>query len=64
MSEQKDVLSAREAASFCGVSYETIIAEASRGSVPHRRMGRRILFSRTALLQWLNAVPEATKRAS
>ena len=48
-----EVLTAREAAAFLGVSPWTLYAAANRGDVPHRRIGRRMLFSRRALLLWL-----------
>jgi excisionase family DNA binding protein len=48
-----DVLTAEQAATFLGVSRWTLYASANRHEVPHRRLGRRMLFSRRALLLWL-----------
>lgn len=48
-----DVLTADDAAALLGVSRWTLYAAANRHEVPHRRLGRRMLFSRRALLVWL-----------
>jgi excisionase family DNA binding protein len=48
-----DVLTAEEAAAFLGVSRWALYSAANRHEVPHRRLGRRMLFSRRALLVWL-----------
>jgi excisionase family DNA binding protein len=48
-----DVLTADEAAILLGVSRWTLYSAANRHEVPHRRLGRRMLFSRRALLVWL-----------
>ena len=33
-----------------------------RHPVPYRKVGRRLVFSRTELLQWLNAHPQVQRR--
>jgi excisionase family DNA binding protein len=48
-----EVLTADEAAALLGVSRWTLYSAANRHEVPHRRLGRRMLFSRRALLLWL-----------
>ena len=48
-----EILTADEAAALLGVSRWTLYAAANRHEVPHRRLGRRMLFSRRALLLWL-----------
>jgi len=48
-----DVISADEAAAILGVSRWSLYAAANRQEVPHRRLGRRMLFSRRAVLLWL-----------
>lgn len=48
-----DVLTVPEAAALLRVSTDTLYAAVGRGEVPHRRVGRRILFSRQALNRWL-----------
>jgi excisionase family DNA binding protein len=50
-----DVLTAREAARLLRISTDLLYEAANRGEVPHRRVGRRMLFSRLALLAWLRA---------
>jgi excisionase family DNA binding protein len=47
------VLTAREAASFLRISMDSLYAAANRGDLPVRRIGRRMLFSRRALVAWL-----------
>jgi len=48
-----EVLTAREAAKLLRLSRDSLYAAANRGDIPHRRVGRRLLFSREALLAWL-----------
>jgi excisionase family DNA binding protein len=48
-----DVVTADEAAGILAVSRWSLYAAANRHEVPHRRLGRRMLFSRRALLLWL-----------
>jgi excisionase family DNA binding protein len=48
-----DVMSAVQVASFLGVDRKSVYEAAGRGEIPHRRMGRRLLFSRHALIEWL-----------
>ena len=55
---ERDVLTAVEAAAFLGVSRWTLYASANRREVPHRRIGRRMLFSRRALLLWLEGASQ------
>ncbi len=48
-----EVMGAEQVAAFLGVDRKTVYEYASRGRIPHRRLGRRLLFSRAALLVWL-----------
>ena len=50
---QSDAISADDAAAILGVSRWSLYAAANRHEIPHRRLGRRMLFSRRALLLWL-----------
>ena len=50
---QPEVMSADAAAAFLGVDRKTVYDYAHRGELPHERLGKRMLFSRDALLQWL-----------
>ncbi len=49
-----DVLSADEVAEILRVDRKTVYEFAGRGEIPCRRLGRRILFSRRALMAWLD----------
>ena len=50
---ERPVLSADEAAALLGISSWLLLQEIKRGTIPHRRVGRRIVFSRQRLLEWL-----------
>lgn len=52
-SGSEEVLTADAAADLLKVSRWTLYAAANRGEVPHRRLGKRLLFSRSALMRWL-----------
>ena len=52
-----EVLKAEEVAELLGVDVKTVYDYAGRGQIPHRRLGRRFIFSRTAILGWLSQVP-------
>ena len=58
------ILTAAELAKLLGVDRKTIYEAASRGDIPHRRLGRRLLFERGAVLRWLrqDAPSEETNR--
>jgi excisionase family DNA binding protein len=47
------VLMASEVAELLRVDRKTIYEAAQRGDIPHRRLGRRLLFERGAVLAWL-----------
>jgi excisionase family DNA binding protein len=50
-----EVLCADEAAAFLGIDRKTVYEYAARGQIPHQRVGKRLLFSRSALVSWLAA---------
>lgn len=50
-----DVLTADEVAVLLKVSRKLVYDSAGRGELPCRRLGRRFLFSRTAIMRWLGA---------
>jgi excisionase family DNA binding protein len=56
----REVLSVNELAKLLGVDRKTIYEYAARGQIPHRRLGRRMLFSRAAVMSWLAACKVAT----
>ncbi len=49
----QEVVGADEVALWLGVDRKTVYNAAARGEIPHRRLGKRLLFSRTALVSWL-----------
>ncbi len=51
--DDREVMSAEQAAAFLGVERKTVYEYAGRGVIPHRRLGKRLLFSRQALVVWL-----------
>lgn len=46
-------MSVDEAAALLGISKWLLLQQIKRGTIPHKRLGRRIVFSRHRLLQWL-----------
>jgi excisionase family DNA binding protein len=52
--EPRPVLSVAEAAQLLGVSEWLVLQQTRLGSLPHKRCGRRIVFSRERLMEWLN----------
>ncbi len=58
--QEPEVLNAKEAAEFLRVSKDSLYDAVGRGEVPHRRLGGRILFSRSKLLAWLACEPART----
>jgi len=52
-SEPIEILTADEIAKMLRVDRKTVYEAAQRGELPHRRLGRRLLFERGAVLGWL-----------
>lgn len=50
---EREVMSVVECAAFLGVERKTVYDYAARGVLPCARLGKRILFSRQALVLWL-----------
>lgn len=48
-----DVMTAAEVGEFLRLSRNSVYEAAARGEIPCRRVGRRLVFSRTALVVWL-----------
>lgn len=51
--DEKAVLRVAEAAALLGVSPWLLVQEIKGGHIPHKRIGRRLVFSRQRLLEWL-----------
>ena len=49
-----DILCADEVAAWLKVDRKTVYNAAARGKIPHQRLGKRLLFSRGALVAWLS----------
>ena len=48
-----EILTADRLAALLGVNRKTIYDAVARGEIPHRRLGRRLIFERGAVLRWL-----------
>lgn len=57
-----DVISADEVAALLKVNRKTVYEAAGRGEIPHRRLGKRLLFSRSAVVAWLSCTPASLER--
>ena len=53
--ETRAVLCVEEAAELLGVSRWLLLQEIKRGHIPHKPIGRRLLFSRQRLLAWMSS---------
>ena len=56
------VMSAEDVAAFLGVDRNTVYDYAGRGTIPCRRLGKRLLFHRAALVSWLDPCKAASTR--
>jgi excisionase family DNA binding protein len=48
-----DILDVAEAAALLKVSKETIYKRVRDNAIPHARLGRKLLFHRQSLIQWV-----------
>lgn len=53
------IISAKDAAVLLGIHHTTLYSAARNGEIPCRRIGRRFVFVREQLIDWL-MTPEAT----
>jgi excisionase family DNA binding protein len=51
--EKKEVLSAEEAAQFLGLNPDDVRRYARKGMMPARKVGKRWLFHKAHLIEWL-----------
>jgi len=51
--EEKEVLSAEEAAQFLGLNPDDVRRYARKGMIPARKVGKRWLFHKGHLVEWL-----------
>ncbi|MEJ7602402.1 MAG: helix-turn-helix domain-containing protein [Kofleriaceae bacterium] len=59
---ENECMRAEELAKFLGVNRKTVYVYAVRGLIPHRRLGRRIVFSRSQVVGWLGHTAAAVHR--
>ena len=50
---ESEVLTVAQVAELLGLHPKTVYDHAGAGDIPHRRVGRRLLFSRAAIMEWL-----------
>jgi excisionase family DNA binding protein len=50
---EPECMRADQLAKFLGVDRKTVYAYAAANAIPHRRLGRRIVFSRSQVVAWL-----------
>jgi|GEM_PF-1681184 len=60
---QRETITAPEAAEVLGLSPWSIYDLVRRRQLPHIRIGRRVLFRRESILQWLEAHEQASVAA-
>jgi excisionase family DNA binding protein len=63
-SAMRDAMSADEVAAFLSVDRKTVYAAVVRNDIPHRRLGKRILFSRAALALWLRGTCKGSSESA
>ena len=62
--EGPEVMTVAEAAAFLKIGRNALYGAIGRNKIPHRRIGRQIRLSRTALVRWLDAeVPDWSDRS-
>lgn len=47
-----DILKVADVAELLGVDRKTVYAAVRRREIPYKRLGRKLLFSQSALLEW------------
>jgi excisionase family DNA binding protein len=57
-----EIMTVDEVAAFLRVNRNTVYEAAHRQRIPHQRIGRRIIFSRQALLAWLTGGVRESRR--
>lgn len=56
-SDTATVIPAKEAAALLGIHHTTLYAAARKGEIPCCRIGRRFVFVRETLIEWLRGEP-------
>lgn len=53
-SHRGDIMTADEVAEYLGVDRNTVYECAARGAIPHKRLGKRMIFRRGSIIAWLD----------
>ncbi len=59
MHDLPEILSVRDVATYLGLDPKSVYQAVSRGELPAKRIGKRILFYRDTLLAWLGSDEKA-----
>lgn len=51
--EENITMDAREAAAYLKIHYETLLKHSRRNQIPYHRIGRKLLFRKDSLDQWI-----------
>jgi excisionase family DNA binding protein len=57
-------LTPKEACCFLGCGYDFLMGQVRRGLVPHFRLGRRVMFTRERLTEWVQQQQDKSLRES
>jgi excisionase family DNA binding protein len=58
---RRETMTADEVATLLGLDRKTVYDYANLGEIPHIRLGRKLLFSRRALMAWLSSCEVASR---
>lgn len=61
---ENTVFDTKEAAAYLKVHYETLLKGARRGEIPHFKVGRKVLFRKESLDEFIRKQEERSSRAS
>lgn len=62
LAEEPEILTVSEAARFLRMGRNQLYEAIGRNEIPHRRIGRTIRLSRSALVRWLDRGVSRTER--
>lgn len=60
--ETAEVMTADEVAAFLGLDRNTVYEYAGRGVIPHKRIGKRMIFRRGSIIAWLDSAQTSNAR--
>jgi excisionase family DNA binding protein len=55
-------LTPMEACEFLGCGYDFLMSEVRKGRLPHFRLGRRVMFTREKLAEWIQRQQDTSLR--